>query len=235
MKLCECGCGEPAPIARQTRPQIGHVKGRPIRFIKGHYRRITLEPPNPSGLCLCGCGQRTQLAPQTRKRSGHVQGQPMKYILGHNNRGREIKAERWVEEDRGYETPCHIWRLAKWASGYGKVKIDRRQYHAHRAAFEAAFGPVDRSLEIDHMCRQCDCVRLDHLRVVTHQQNAQNVSPRIGTSSYRGVSWVSACRRWQARVQVGGKGFYLGLFVEEGEAARAALEARRRLMPFAVD
>ena len=36
MKLCECGCGLPAPIATETRPSRGYVKGQPMRFIKGH-------------------------------------------------------------------------------------------------------------------------------------------------------------------------------------------------------
>lgn len=34
--LCECGCGHPAPIAERSRPSMGHVKGRPLRFIQGH-------------------------------------------------------------------------------------------------------------------------------------------------------------------------------------------------------
>lgn len=35
-KLCECGCGERAPLAKKTRNDIGHVKGEPIRFCNGH-------------------------------------------------------------------------------------------------------------------------------------------------------------------------------------------------------
>lgn len=39
VKLCECGvCGLPAPIAKRTITCKGHVKGQPIRFIKGHRR-----------------------------------------------------------------------------------------------------------------------------------------------------------------------------------------------------
>lgn len=37
--LCECGCGNPAPIARQTERKYGHVKGQPMRFIFGHHLR----------------------------------------------------------------------------------------------------------------------------------------------------------------------------------------------------
>ena len=37
MKLCECGCGQPAPIAKKTQKSRGHIKGKPLRFVKGHH------------------------------------------------------------------------------------------------------------------------------------------------------------------------------------------------------
>ena len=37
-ELCECGCGNPAPIAKQTSSYRGRVKGQPLRFINGHNR-----------------------------------------------------------------------------------------------------------------------------------------------------------------------------------------------------
>lgn len=43
MKLCECGCGEPAPIARRTFTHLGHKKGEPIRFIRGHQMRMLVR------------------------------------------------------------------------------------------------------------------------------------------------------------------------------------------------
>lgn len=36
IKLCECGCGQPAPIAPHTNPKVGRVKGQPMRFVNGH-------------------------------------------------------------------------------------------------------------------------------------------------------------------------------------------------------
>lgn len=42
VKLCECGCGEPAPIATRTRTTKGHIKGQPIRFRVGHNGRVPL-------------------------------------------------------------------------------------------------------------------------------------------------------------------------------------------------
>jgi hypothetical protein len=42
-KLCECGCGHPAPIAKETNHRKGHVQGQPVRFIHGHNGRRPLE------------------------------------------------------------------------------------------------------------------------------------------------------------------------------------------------
>src|SRR5258708_1547249 len=39
VKLCKCGCGEPAPISKQTQRFKGHVKGQPIGYINGHNAR----------------------------------------------------------------------------------------------------------------------------------------------------------------------------------------------------
>lgn len=44
-KFCECGCGKLAPIARKTRRRWGHVKGEPVRFIRGHHARGRIRSP----------------------------------------------------------------------------------------------------------------------------------------------------------------------------------------------
>lgn len=40
VKLCECGCGNPAPISKENRAKWGWVKGQPLRFIRGHGARV---------------------------------------------------------------------------------------------------------------------------------------------------------------------------------------------------
>jgi hypothetical protein len=40
IKLCECGCGKPAPIAKRTNNKFGHVRGEPVRFYRGHNIRL---------------------------------------------------------------------------------------------------------------------------------------------------------------------------------------------------
>lgn len=36
LKLCECGCGNLAPIAKWDKPERGEIKGMPLRFISHH-------------------------------------------------------------------------------------------------------------------------------------------------------------------------------------------------------
>lgn len=38
--LCECGCGDPAPIARRSARRENKVAGEPMHFIKGHAIRL---------------------------------------------------------------------------------------------------------------------------------------------------------------------------------------------------
>lgn len=37
--LCQCGCGQPTPVAARNRPERQQVKGEPIKFLHGHNRR----------------------------------------------------------------------------------------------------------------------------------------------------------------------------------------------------
>lgn len=127
--------------------------------------------PNPAGLCGCGCGAATPIAVQTCRRFGWVAGQHLRYVLGHSNRGRFIKPLRYVEEDRGYETPCWIWQLKLNDKGYGIWKIDGKQRLAHRVYFERRSGPVPQGFELDHLCRVTSCVNPSHLEAVTHAEN----------------------------------------------------------------
>lgn len=40
VKLCECGCGQPAPLARQNEAKRGYIKGEPTRFVQGHHNKV---------------------------------------------------------------------------------------------------------------------------------------------------------------------------------------------------
>ncbi len=49
--FCECGCGQQTKLHRQSLRSKGHVKGQPLRFVRGHY------PPRPGHVVdpVSGC------------------------------------------------------------------------------------------------------------------------------------------------------------------------------------
>lgn len=78
-----------------------------------------------------------------------------------------------VVEDRGYETPCWIWQGAKNSQGYGYLTIRYKQWRAHRWVYEQRVGPIAAGLDLDHLCRQPDCVNPEHLEPVTEAENTR--------------------------------------------------------------
>jgi hypothetical protein len=121
-------------------------------------------------LCECGCGEPAPLAERTAKRFGWVKGEPKRFINGHNRRKGSAD---YVVEDRGYETPCWIWQRSLNNKGYALARRDGRTRAMHRWYYEQVHGPIPESKQLDHLCRQRACVRVDHLEVVTHAENLQ--------------------------------------------------------------
>lgn len=78
------------------------------------------------------------------------------------------------------------------------------------------------NLEVDHINGNSLDNRVENLRVVTHQQNVWNIRkiPK-NKSGYRGVSYLSRKRKWQATICHKGKTVFLGYFDDKESAARA--------------
>lgn len=70
--LCACGCGKEAPRAKHSDKRFGHVKGQPLRFIRGHWNGTPYG--GPTVLCACGCGSKTRLR----------SGKPCRFVKGHH-------------------------------------------------------------------------------------------------------------------------------------------------------
>lgn len=90
-------------------------------------------------------------------------------------------AERfWSKVDKSGD--CWLWTAALNNEGYGVffVTVAKGKYAtrlAHRIALELSGIEVPEGLEPDHLCRTSNCVRPDHLELVTHQVNMVRAYP----------------------------------------------------------
>ncbi len=124
----------------------------------------------PYGYCQCGCGLRTPTATSNRYERGIIKDCPTRFVQNHNSRWHGIP---YIEEDRGYETPCHIWQGGKNRDGYGHMRA-RGRYKAagkqvmmaHRYYYELEHGPIPDGHEIHHLCHEPSCQRASHMVVL---------------------------------------------------------------------
>lgn len=169
-KLCECGCGEPAPIASKTDSSTNRVEGQPMRFVTGHNTRVRQPRPprlqgegcNPGGLCECGCGEKTPLARYSCTRDGYIKGTPVRFVPGHQTRLPRHTGPEYVVDDNG----CWIWQLHRDPRGYGRMLRDGEPL-AHRWYYARAMGPIPPGHHLHHLCETPACVNPTHLQPLT--------------------------------------------------------------------
>lgn len=113
--------------------------------------------------------------------------------------------------------------------GGRQVYIGSRLYMEHRLIWLWMTGafPIH---EIDHVDRDRSNNRWENLREATRAQNAMNV--RIHRDNPIGVKGVTKRRnRFEARIGIGGKYKYLGIFDTKEEASAAYLAAAAAAYP----
>jgi len=89
------------------------------------------------------------------------------------------------------------------------------------------------NLQVDHRNHNTLDNTRNNLRNVSRSVNNQNQKGlnNHNTSGVRGVHWLKSSKKWQAYLTINGKQIHLGLFTDIQLAARAAHEARVKLMP----
>lgn len=80
-----------------------------------------------------------------------------------------IKKRFWEKVDKTED--CWLWFGAHNEQGYGRIRINKKSYYAHRLQMIWLGKDLPDGHHVDHLCRNPACVRPDHLEVVTHKEN----------------------------------------------------------------
>lgn len=140
-----------------------------------------------------------------------------------------VEERFWSKVDKTGE--CWIWTGACTADGYGRFWHGGAVVKAHRLSYAWTHGEIPEGMQVDHRCFQRNCVRPDHLRLVTHAQNGQNRrgANRDSGTGVRGVSWHKPRQKYRARVMLNGKRYSAGYYDTLEEAEDAAIAKRQEL------
>lgn len=66
---------------------------------------------------------------------------------------------------------CWLWTGLLSTYGYGRFTVGRKEFIAHRWLYLTLVGPIQDSLELDHLCRVRRCVNPSHMEPVTPRVN----------------------------------------------------------------
>lgn len=152
-----------------------------------------------------------------------LQRTPDLFIAGFHSAA--TQCARWNSRHAGNEA-FTCWVL----SGYPHTTIFGRTYHAHRVIFALVTSEWPEH-DVDHINGNRGDNRWRNLRSVTHVTNSRNAA--ISTRNSTGATGVHRHREtdWTARIGVGGKTLYLGVF-RTFEAALASRKAAERQYGF---
>jgi hypothetical protein len=122
----------------------------------------------------------TRIAPKTDRSKGWVKGKPLRFALGHNARVTNLPRrtgvglDDWTVEDRGYSTPCWLWKHGKpinKSSNYRRVGIDGHYESVHVAVYRSLVGEIPEGRELHHLCGLHECVNPAHLKPLTKSEH----------------------------------------------------------------
>jgi len=120
--------------------------------------------------------------------------------------------------------------------GYRVIGMKQSIFYAHRIAWLYMYGEWPQG-ELDHISGDRADNRISNLRIVTRQENMQNIRSKSkrknSTSKLLGVSFEQRMktRPWRAVVYLNGKNHCCGYWPTEEEAHAAYILKKRQLHP----
>ena len=90
--------------------------------------------------------------------------------------GSRTKELFWSKVDTSGE--CWVWQACRSAFGYGRIRIEGKEYRAHRVSYIWEYGPIPDGVEVCHRCENPPCVRPSHLFLGSHSVNMTDASTK---------------------------------------------------------
>lgn len=133
---------------------------------------------------------------------------------------------------------CMHWHGVKTDHGHGRFTIRGKFQMVHRVVYELLVAPIPEGMYVDHVCGTRDCVNIQHLRLVTPQQNAEHrvqLSP-TNTSGFPGVSYSQSHGKWRATGSAANDvRAHLGYFTDPRDAYEAWRHWAKKNQPYMDD
>jgi hypothetical protein len=109
--------------------------------------------------------------------------------------------------------------------GYRVIRLNGRHHAVHRIIWKIVHR-TEPPKELDHIDRSRSNNRIENLRGSNRVENCINRNRRSDNrSGFKGVGWCKSASKWRARIQVGPKSIYLGLYDTREAAAAAYMSA----------
>jgi hypothetical protein len=134
--------------------------------------------------------------------------------------------------DRSQRVKAGMEAGSKHSYGYTVIRINGKNYTAHRLAFLYMEGEFPQQ-DVDHIDGVRDNNTWANLRHATRSENMQNSSMLANNATgYKGVSYDKANNKFLAQIRHSGKNIHLGRFNTAEEAAEAYVKAKIDVHPF---
>ena len=144
-------------------------------------------------------------------------------LFADGKRGRHMMAKVWNATWAGKPALTHTSR-----SGHLRGAVFHVGLQAHRVAWAIFYGRWPDG-EIDHINGNPADNRIANLRDCSRTINGQNLRmKRTNTSGYVGVTRDHALNKWRAQATVNGQHFYIGVYPDLEDAARARDDFHRQ-------